>query len=351
MLKTLKRGTLRVLKNAGLFGLARNSEWRRQRLLILCYHGISIDDEHQWDWAYYISPALFEQRLRMLRDGGYTVLPLGEAVERLYARTLPPRSVVLTFDDGLADFNLRARPLLEKYGFPATVYLSTYYCLYNKPVYPMFCGYVLWKARGRGSVAASEVLGDEFTERWDLSTPDGRAAAQRQLVRFAGERRLSAEERDQVARRLADAVGVDYDELVRKRILHLMTPDEVSEVARPGTIDIHLHTHRHRTPNDRALFVREIVDNRKHIAELAGGESAHFCYPSGVTRPEFLPWLSENGVVSATTCETGLATPETEALLLPRVIDTANLDPVEFEGWLTGVGALLPKRHYEAPAV
>lgn len=350
MLKTIKRGTLRVLKNAGLFGIARNSEWRRHRLLILCYHGISIADEHEWDWAYYISPALFEQRLRMLRDGGYTVLGLGEAVERLYARTLPPRSVVLTFDDGLADFNLRARPLLEKYGFPATVYLSTYYCIDNKPVFPMFCGYVLWKARGRGSVAASDVLGEGVTNRWDLASAAGREAANHQLIRYAGEHHLSAAARDQLARRLARVLGVDYDDLVRRRILHLMTPDEVSEVARAG-FDIQLHTHRHRTPNERALFVREIVDNRQHIAELAGGESAHFCYPSGVTRPEFLPWLAETGVVSATTCATGMATPTTEALLLPRVIDTANLDAVEFEGWLTGVGALLPKRHYEAPAV
>ena len=350
MLKTLKRGTLRLLKNAGLFGIARNSEWRRQRLLILCYHGISIADEHEWDWAYYISPALFEQRLRMLRDGGYTVLGLGDAVERLYSRTLPPRSVVLTFDDGLADFNLRARPLLEKYGFPATVYLSTYYCFDNKPVFPMFCSYVLWKARGRGSVAASDVLGEDFANHWDLTTGAGREGANRQIVQYAGEHNLSADARDQLARRLARVLGVEYDDLVRRRILHLMTPYEVSEVARAG-FDIQLHTHRHRTPNERALFVREIVDNRKHIAELAGGESAHFCYPSGVTRPEFLPWLAETGVVSATTCETGMATPDTEALLLPRVIDTANLDAVEFEGWLTGVGALLPKRHYEAPAV
>lgn len=347
VLKTLKRGTLRVLKNAGLFWLARNSEWRRQRLLILCYHGVSIDDEHRWDWAYYISAELFEQRLRMLRDGGYTVLPLGEAVERLYARTLPPRSVVLTFDDGLADFNLRARPLLKQYGFPATVYLSTYYCLYNKPVFPMFCDYVLWKGRERGRVAAAAVLGDGATTTWDLSTREGRADAKREMLRHAIDRDLSAEERDQLAQRLARALGVDYDALVAKRILHLMTPDEVSELSRAG-VDFQLHTHRHRTPTERGLFVREIVENRRHIATLAGGESAHFCYPSGVTRPEFLPWLAESGVVSATTCETGLATPDSAALLLPRVIDTGNLDAVEFEGWLAGIAALLPRRHYEA---
>ena len=45
---------------------------------------------------------------------GCTVLPLDDAVRRLYADDLPPRSVVLTFDDGYVDFERQAYPLLRR---------------------------------------------------------------------------------------------------------------------------------------------------------------------------------------------------------------------------------------------
>ena len=38
---------------------------------------------------------------------------------------MPPRPVVLTFDDGFADFHDRALPLLARYGFTATVFVTT----------------------------------------------------------------------------------------------------------------------------------------------------------------------------------------------------------------------------------
>ncbi len=342
MPKALKRGALRAFKTLGLFDAARNSQWRTDRLLILCYHGVSLDDEHEWDGAYYMSATAFEDRLRTLSEGGYSVLPLSEAVQRLYARTLPERSVVLTFDDGLSDFAQRAYPLLRKYGFPATVYLTTYYCRYNKPVFGMFCSYVLWKARGR-IVDPEGLAGASRGERWDLRSDGGRAEAHRAILRYADEQGLSAEQKNDLAERLCRRLGVDYDALAAKRLLHLMTPEEVSALAREG-VDFQLHTHRHRTPRDRALFLREIADNLAQLRDLTGSEAAHFCYPSGVHRPEFLPWLEECGVVSATTCESKLASSDTSPLLLPRMVDTSNIAPVEFESWLTGVGGLLPRR-------
>jgi len=100
MLRTMKLSALRLLKNSGAFARVRDSRWRRQRLLILCYHGVSLEDEHEWRSKLYIPPEILRERFETLRQGGYQVLPLGEAVERLYKNDLPPRSVVLTFDDG-----------------------------------------------------------------------------------------------------------------------------------------------------------------------------------------------------------------------------------------------------------
>ena len=78
---------------------------------------------------------------RLLKDGGYRVLPLDEALRLLQAKRLPPRSVTITFDDGFYDFHRHAVPLLEEFNFPATVFLSTYYCRFKKPVFDIACAY------------------------------------------------------------------------------------------------------------------------------------------------------------------------------------------------------------------
>jgi hypothetical protein len=164
----MKRSVLGASSRLGLLSGIRDSAWRKRRLLILCYHSISIDDEHEWSGTYSMSPALLESRLRMLRDGGYNVLPLGEAVRRLYEGSLPPRSVALTFDDGMFDFHARAWPLLQQFGFPATVYLTTYYSDYTKPIFGLLCSYVLWRARTRRPQPdVSALFGTPM--RWNLA--------------------------------------------------------------------------------------------------------------------------------------------------------------------------------------
>jgi len=60
-------------------------------------------------------------------------------------------------------------------------------------------------------------------------------------------------------------------------------------------------------------------------------------------------------VISATTCDTGLATPRKDSLLLPRFVDTSGRSGLDFESWLTGVGDLLAIRRparqkYVSPA-
>ncbi len=339
MLKSLKRIALGTFKSFGLFRLSAGSGWRRRRLLIVCYHGVSIADEHEWDPTLYVSPALFEQRLRLFRDGGFNVLTLKEGLERLYNGTLPPKSVVLTFDDGTFDFYDRARPLLKKYQFPATVYLTTFYCHHPRPVFRLFASYLLWKARNTFSGGPLLNLDGVF----DLASEAGRSSALDAIERYAMEHRLPLAERDALLERLAGQLGLPYETLASQRILQLMTPREVSCLAGDG-IDVQLHTHRHRTPLDRDLFIREIVDNRIEIEEMTHENAVHFCYPCGLYRGEFLPWLKEQGVLSATTCDPGLATRSSNPLLLPRIVDHSACSSLEFESWLVGLGALLPRR-------
>jgi peptidoglycan/xylan/chitin deacetylase (PgdA/CDA1 family) len=340
MLKKFKQAALKSLKSTGVSTLVHNSRWRRQRLLILAYHGVSLSDEHLFNGSQFISADLFRDRLELLRRSKCAVLPLGEAVERLYANDLPDRAVAITFDDGLSDFYRRAFPLIKEYDVPVTLYLTTFYSYYQRPVFDLMCSYLLWKGR-------SNVLDLKSLTGQDLKTNlqglDAREAALAQIHAFARGQKLSADDKDAFAASLAKHLDVDYDSLLEQRTMHNLTPDEVGKLAHGG-IDVQLHTHRHRTPLDRELFLREVEDNRKSILEMTGKSATHFCYPSGVYDLRFLPWLREAGVVSATTCESGFASRSSNELLLPRFLDNATLSPIEFESWLTGVSAALPQR-------
>jgi peptidoglycan/xylan/chitin deacetylase (PgdA/CDA1 family) len=340
MLKKLKQTTLRTLKTSGVFRLVENSRWRQRRLLILAYHGISLDDEHRWDPSLYMPPATFRRRMELLRDSKCNVLPLAEAIRALYAQDLPERSVALTFDDGNYDFYKEAQPILREFGFPVTVYLTTFYSHYPKPVFDVICSYLLWKGRD-AHLDLREITGEDTTV--DLSNDRSRANAADVLRKFARDQGLSAEEKDRLAASVAAKLKLDYESLCAKRLLHILSADQVRSLATEG-IDIQLHTHRHRMPPDRSLFLREINDNRTSIEAMTGTLASHFCYPSGVYDQCFLPWLEEAGIVSATTCDVGFASRRSHPLMLPRLLDTGGLSDVEFEGWLTGVSTALPRR-------
>src|SRR6267143_1114199 len=107
-LKTIKTTVLRSSRKLGLLGAVGRSSWRTRRLLILCYHGVSQHDEHLWNQALYLPLDTFHRQMELLVRNDCSVLSLGEAVSRLRRSDLPPRSVVITFDDGPYDFLVRA---------------------------------------------------------------------------------------------------------------------------------------------------------------------------------------------------------------------------------------------------
>jgi len=339
-LTSIKLGLLNHCKRIGILSAVGRSSWRTGRLLILGYHGVSQDDEHIWNPALYMSQDALRRRMELLIRSDCSVLPLAEAVARLERNDLPPRAITITFDDGCYDFFTRAYPVIREFGFPVTVYQTSYYSSFNRPVFDVACSYVLWKGAGKN------VDGQRFTGApgpLDLSTEESRASVCLRIRQAAHRDGLSVLEKDQLIDQLAASLEVDSGLMRRKRILHLMTPDELKQLVEKG-VDVQLHTHRHRMSRDRDLFVREIVDNRNFLAAVGQSSANHFCYPSGTYAECVLPWLSELGVQSATTCDPGLAGPTTRMLLLPRLVDSSAVSDVEFEGWLSGMSQLLPRR-------
>ena len=91
---------------------------------ILLYHSMSDDVAPKFKpWA--VPPSQFAAHMAYLREHDYTPLSVGQFVQIISgnAAVLPARSVVITFDDGLADFYAGAYPVLRELGFPATLYV------------------------------------------------------------------------------------------------------------------------------------------------------------------------------------------------------------------------------------
>ena len=339
MLRETQHKTLGVLRDIGVFRLCSESRWRRSRLPILSYHGVSMHDEHQWNPMLYLSLEAFEQRLALLKAARYTVLPLSEAIARLYLRTLPPRSVCITFDGGMYDFAARAAPLLGRYGFPATVYLSADHCEFSRPIFELAIEYMIWR-RCTDLLDARPVTGARTV--WDLSTEKGRAAASEGLMAYANDQRLDLAERDGFAASVAQHLGFDYCQFVATRRLQALNPCDIAALSGKGfEFELRLQRRKLLAEDD---FRVEMRRDRERIRQYTGRVPQHLCYPAGLYRPELLKWLVAEDVRSATTSVVGVAAPKSHPLRLPRLVDNARVTAIEFEAWLTGVSSILPYR-------
>ncbi len=98
---------------------------RQPAIPILMYHGIgnSLRGARHPYFETTTSPSIFARHLQQLRDDNYKPVTLRDAVRALGTAMSSQRLVAITFDDGLHDFYANALPLLEKYQFPATMFV------------------------------------------------------------------------------------------------------------------------------------------------------------------------------------------------------------------------------------
>lgn len=106
---------------AGLFGAYLAYYHLPQGVPVLAYHKVSNDDS-----IYSIDPDLFERQLQYLAENGYTTLTLSQLSAGLNEpETLPPKPVVITFDDGYTDNYTTALPIMKKYGMRGAIFITT----------------------------------------------------------------------------------------------------------------------------------------------------------------------------------------------------------------------------------
>ena len=105
-----------------------NMEKSGKHISVLMYHSISEDScpgRHPY-YQTHTPLTVFARHMEMLFNGSHIVLRLKEAVDLLCSpNDVKGDLVVITFDDAFDDFLTHALPILEKYEFPATVFVAS----------------------------------------------------------------------------------------------------------------------------------------------------------------------------------------------------------------------------------
>ena len=103
-------------------------QFQKDTIPILAYHKVSDEDES----PYNTSTESFEAHMRYLKAQGYTTVNMVELRDLLEEKRLgkptklgTQKYIVLTFDDGYKDNLEFATPILQKYGFKASIYIIT----------------------------------------------------------------------------------------------------------------------------------------------------------------------------------------------------------------------------------
>jgi peptidoglycan/xylan/chitin deacetylase (PgdA/CDA1 family) len=331
----LKKSVLKISKRMGLFRLSMVLSHRKLR--ILCYHGFGDAEDVSFRPKLFITEATFKSRLKKLREMGVSVLPLDEALGAMQDRNLLRCTTAITIDDGFPSVLQIAAKQLNQFSMPATLYVTTYYALKQQPIFRLLVQYIFWKSK-KNSIVVNDIPGIS-DGTYSIADEQSRTRLWQPIVEEC-ERSLTEDARQEIARRLATAAEVNIDRMLRERVLHIMDADEIKQIEQLG-VQIELHTHRHRFPIDPALAERELVDNRRTLEAWTGRQLKHFCYPSGAWDRSHWPVLASQEVKSATTCDRGLNTWETNAYALHRFLDSESISMIEFESEICGFSEFL----------
>jgi len=92
---------------------------------IILYHRI---DTSPINSQYYVPPEKFDEEMKLLHDWGYTTITTEMLIKAINeGADLPPRPILITFDDGHLDNYTSAFPIMKKYGFTGVLYIIANY--------------------------------------------------------------------------------------------------------------------------------------------------------------------------------------------------------------------------------
>ena len=265
----------------------------------------------------------------------YRPLPLGEALDRLRAGTLPKRAVAVTFDDGYRDNYQYAFPILKRFHVPATFFLVTD-CLDR--------GMRLWwdeVAEGMLRAASNPasdgnglppILARGIRKDW-RRRPAAAAAA---IVSRLNDAPMA--ERESALQEFRAVTASDPSPADRL----MMNWEEAREMSRSGmTFGTHSRSHPILEEVDAETAYRELADSSRRIGEELGTPVRWLAYPRGHVIREGTEILRRAGIEAAVTTLTGFNGPSADLYVLRRIdagfarLD-AGFDGSVFEAELAG---------------
>jgi len=291
-------------------GLLPKIRWTRRREpcgRILYYHRVN-DDGDPFFPA--MSTRLFAQEIAFVARH-YRVVGLRTLLETLEEDARPRNLMAITFDDGYQDNFHNAFPILQRYGVPATIFLTTGNLDSREPMWFEDLAWAL--KRTTRDYLDLEI---DLPRRVWLRTEAERLAGHRQI--FGILRALP--DRDRLER-LAEVLRLlAAGDNPRKG--KMLTWDQVRRM-RAGGIEFGSHTvsHPFLSKLSREQACREVSESKRRIEEELQDQVDYFAYPNGLAE-DFSDWNQEliraAGYRAAVTSLWGLNFRSTDRMALRR---------------------------------
>ncbi len=279
--------------------------------VILGYHRVS-DSEFPWSLTA-VDTRTFEDQIRYLAQS-YNILPLEEIATYLKeGKSLPPKTVAVTFDDGYKCVYKKAYPILKKYDTPATVFLTTG---------PIGDGRLFWWDLVRYAIYHTSIQTLELENLGTFSLDAGQE--KEAIVKMVTEKliQLANKDKNKSVEEIIEKTGVDTPlDLGKKLILNW---DEIYEMAE-NNIDFGAHTVTHPLLSRlRPKEVRdEVTQSKRQIERSLGKPVTTFAYPYGGPdhfNPQNMEVLKESGFTCAVTCIPTIVKGNTNPYKMGRVL-------------------------------
>lgn len=261
----------------------------------------------------------FERTMKWVRDA-FNVIPLAEGVAALKDGRLPTRALSITFDDGYANNESVAAPILARLGLHATFFIATGFLDGGR----MFNDTVIETVRGfTGTELDLNAIG--------LGCHDTIGIEQRRRAIDAilmGIKYRPEADRAYLAERVGQISGVALPENL------MMTSEQASNLARMGfALGGHTVTHPILAQVDIDVARREIEEGRRFIEELSGGRVGLFAYPNGKPNRDYgmaaARLVRELGFDGAVSTSRGAARVGSDPYQIPRFTPW-NARPLHF---------------------
>lgn len=325
--------------------LTSTSDRTRNRTVILAYHRvIRLASDPQ---LLCVLPERFAEQLEVLKRH-FTIVPLNVLIERLRSGKPVAGMTALTFDDGYADNLLIAKPLLERAGAPATIFVASgqigrrYGFWWDELERLLLTGRAV--PRTLRLRVGHQVLrwnldddADGVIESGDSACEYGRSqpGATRQQVYRSLHRVLYAlapDEREIALEKLREWAGISGLAPAEHRIL---TAEELAQLSRSDLIEIGGHTISH--PALCTLSVEqqtaEIAGGKRSLEESLGRPVNNFAYPYGSLASydnRTVETVRAAGFRSGCTTFADIVRPGVDLFQLPRLL-VRDWDGDEFE--------------------